>query len=184
MVVAKDSGVDFERIPAGTWQAVCVADYDLGFQQTAQYGAKHKVLITFEITEVMQKGEHAGKRFQISKRYTNSLNEKSQLRKDLEAWRGKPFTADEVKGFDLDKLIGANCFLNIVHEQKGDRTYANIKAIMKVPNGTPMMKPETPFDPANPPDWVKKIQAQAVDPSAKNGHAEQEPPIGDDEIPF
>jgi len=41
----------------------------------------------------------------ISKRYTMSLGEQSTLRKDLESWRGKKFTPEELQGFDLNACI-------------------------------------------------------------------------------
>ena len=168
MVVAKGNDKVFEIVPAGVSQAICIAVYDLGFQKTVWNGAtklQHKIILRFELDEQMtQEGEYKGKRFNVSKRYTNSLAPQARLRADLESWRGVPFTAEDLKGFDLDKLIGVNCLINILHEKKGDKTYANITSIMKLKKGMQPMIQET--DTKETPEWIKKIQAEAVPQAA------------------
>jgi hypothetical protein len=164
---AKNSGEDFEKCPEGTIQAVCIAVYDLGMQKTNFQDKKgkdiiqHKVIIRWEIDAEMQKGEYAGERFNISKRYTLSLNEKANLRKDLEGWRGKAFTDDEVKkGFDIYNLVGLNCNLSIVHEKgKDGSVYANVKAVSGLVKGQKKLSQETDTDKT--PEWVTKLQEQA-----------------------
>ena len=42
----------------------------------------------------------------INKSYTVSLHDKASLRKDLAAWRGKDFSDEEAKGFDVQYLEG------------------------------------------------------------------------------
>lgn len=62
--------------------------------------------------------------------YTVSLNEKANLRKDLEKWRGRKFSADELNGFDLESVIGAPAMLNIVHNEGDEgQVYANVNGI-------------------------------------------------------
>ena len=59
------------------------------------------------------------------------MGEKANLRKDLESWRGKAFTDDEAKAFDVTNLMGKACMINIIHEAaKNDPTkiYANISS--------------------------------------------------------
>jgi hypothetical protein len=65
------------------------------------------------------------------------------MRKDLESWRGRPFTQEEVARFDVGNLIGANCQLSIVHKKSADgsKTYANVAAIMPLPKGAMKLKP-------------------------------------------
>jgi len=68
---------------------------------------------------------------------TLSLNEKSNLRQMLNSWRGKALTEDEAKAFDLAKLIGAPCMVNLIHQPSKanpEKVYERIAAIM------PMMK--------------------------------------------
>jgi hypothetical protein len=80
----------------------------------------------------------------ISKRYTLSLNEKASLRKDLQSWRGRPFTSAELAGFDVSKLIGANCLLSVLHQDRAGATYANISSISALPKSMKSVAPENP----------------------------------------
>ena len=100
----------------------------------------------------------------LTKKYTLSLGEQANLRKDLESWRGKPFSAEELAGgFDLEHLYGINCLLGIQHEQNADgtKTYANITAILPPQKGMEKMIPvRANTDPA--PKWVQEKAAQAV----------------------
>ena len=62
--------------------------------------------------------------------YTLSLSEKANLRRDLENWRGKAFTPEELKGFDISKLLGKPCQIGVTHDTKDGKTYANISGVM------------------------------------------------------
>ena len=44
------------------------------------------------------------------------MNEKATLRKMLASWRGKDFTEAEAKSFDITKLLGVACMLNIIEK--------------------------------------------------------------------
>ena len=48
--------------------------------------------------------ETHGRRFDVARVYTLCLHERAALRKDLESWRGRKFTEQELDGFDLEKL--------------------------------------------------------------------------------
>lgn len=138
----RGGGEDFEPAPAGVHSAVCVAVIDLGTQETEFEGKARltpQVMLRWEIDERMSDG----KRFLVSRRYTKSMHEKAGLRKALEAWRGKPFVDADFKpgGFEMSKLLGAGCQIQIVHTGKDGKTFANIAAIMKLGKG---MKPLTP----------------------------------------
>jgi hypothetical protein len=127
----------FTPAPEGTHQAICVDVIDHGLKPNAfKPGAmQHKVAIAWQIDE----RRDDGKRFLVYKRYTLSLNEKATLRKDLESWRGKAFTRDEENGFDVETIIGVNCLVNVQHNQSGDKTYANVSAVLALPKGMPKL---------------------------------------------
>jgi hypothetical protein len=169
---------EFARLPLpepGTTQAVCCGVWDLGLQKSMfknQDGSdkyQHKIIIAWEIDEKINEpsSEYNGKPYMLNKKYTLSLGEKANLRKDLESWRGKPFTAEEIaNGFDVEKLYGINCFLGVTHEaDKNDasKVYANVSAILPLPRNTPKIEPVRGKDEA-PPKWVQEKQAQAVQP--------------------
>lgn len=176
LTAKEKSGADIEPIPVGVYVAVCYGLIDLGTHENKVFGGDaHKVLVQWELPDVRGEFEREGQKVNlpraISRRYTLSLSEKANLRKDLESWRGRKFTAAELSGFDLKALLGAVCQIQIVHETKQDgKTFANVTAIMALPKGTPRPKPENPlvffsFEeagdkptlPPGLPEWVSKI---------------------------
>jgi len=178
-LISKDKGGEgFEPVPAGPCVARCVSVVDIGIQQTP-WGGKEKVYIGFEVPSVRVEWkdkdgkEHTGPAL-IGSRYTNSINEKAILGQHLESWRGKPFTKEERDGFDLTQILGAPCMINVVHTEKDNKVYANIKAIMRLPKGTECPQAETElvaYTPGDPvliknfdklPEWLQKV--------AREGH--------------
>lgn len=163
IIATANESKSFTPAPEGVHQAVCCDVIDLGLVQSAfadektgQPKTQHKVNVVWQIAETRDDG----KRFQLYKRYTLSLHEKAALRHDLESWRGRAFTDDELKGFDVEKLIGVNGFVNVQHRKSkdGTRTYANVVSVMPVPKnlGLPKMAPldyvrPTPQTPDAPP---------------------------------
>jgi hypothetical protein len=141
MVSGSDSKT-FTPAPEGTHQAVCVDVIDKGWLPNPfkEGTEQHKVDLAWQIGEMRDDG----KRFIVFKRYTASLNDKATLRHDLESWRGRPFTAQELAGFDLESVIGANCLLNVVHKtgtKDPSKTFANVAAVMPLIKGMPKLSP-------------------------------------------
>lgn len=170
--------------PSGTLHAVCFGVWDLGMQK-AEFNGKpviqHKVIVGWETFERIESNdEWDGQRYRLYRRYTLSLNEKASLCKDLNSWRGKNFTDEERKGFDLETLIGSNCFLNVIHKEGNGKTYANVAAVTSLAKGIQLIKPEN--DPAEP-EWVAKIKAQAVS-EAEVRVIEEEAQARDEQLPF
>jgi hypothetical protein len=87
------------------------------------------------------------KPFSITKTYTMSLHEKSNLRKDLISWRGKPFTQDEITVFEPKKLLGVCAQLNLI--ESGE--YINIASI------SPVAKDYKAPAPVNPPVYFSLV---------------------------
>jgi hypothetical protein len=166
-IVAKEGEVkSFYLIPAETMAAVCFDIWDLGMQNTGFKDKdgndiiQHKVIIAFETSELIPDGPYKGKRACINKEYTLSLGEKANLRKDLESWRGVKFTPDELKGFDIEVLVGKGCMLSILHgESKKGKVYPKIGGISKLMKGLSVMVPESK---RSLPDWIIKRRDQAV----------------------
>jgi hypothetical protein len=121
-----------------------------------------KIRITFELpTELKvfnpEKGEQP---CVISKEFTLSTNEKSNLRAFLTAWRGKAFTEEEAKAFDVAKLLGVPCLLNIIHKQgrkDPSKTFDEIASATPLPKGMvcpPQINPTFEFSHSEW-DWEK-----------------------------
>lgn len=182
-IIVKETGGDFQRPEPGMYQAVCSNVYDLGMQPGYQGVITHKLVVLWELEETIKTGEYAGKRFTIAKFYTASLNEKATLRADLVSWRGRDFTAEELKAFDVEKVIGANCYLNIIEKAKTDgKTTIAIAAIApfrRKENGPEAMTPELPREYV--PDWIKKMLQKEELPTADSKPSDG---FEDDLIPF
>lgn len=165
----------FDPIPAGVHRAVCCGIIDLGTQYNKVYDkAQHRVMIQFELPDERIEFEKDGQKQEgprlMSKEYTASLGAKANLRKDLEAWRGRAFTKEELDGFDLANIMGKGCMLNVVHNENNGKTYANINGIMPLYKGMepPQAEKQLSFSfdedgdsiPADLPQWiVDKIMA-------------------------
>jgi hypothetical protein len=153
-LVATESGSgggDFALTPAGTYVARCYRIIDQGTQtSTGQFGTKeqHKIMVSWELFDDDVKMED-GRPYSVHQTYTVSLHEKAKLRADLEAWRGKAFTTQELAGFDLSTILGAYCMIQVIHDETGK--YANVNAIMAYKGEKPKpVNPDVIFDIDNP----------------------------------
>lgn len=146
--------------PSGLYQAVCAFVEDIGMQANKFDPTKppqHKVIIIWE-TEALMPDQRP---FQISKRYTLSLHEKATLRHDLESWRGKPFTAEELEGFDIEKLLNAQCLLNIIHKpKKAGGLKAEVQSVIKPQANSQKLLVASD----KPPAWIQRERDNAALP--------------------
>ena len=183
-LVVKEGGSNIAPVPEGVYQAVCVAIYDLGTQFSEKFGkSSHQCLVVWEIGDERITFEKDGQKYDLPrtvvKKYTMSLNEKSNLRKDLQSWRGKAFSPEELCGFDITRLLNANCMIQIIHSKTDTKTYANIASIMPLYKGMEKRKPEQEpviyqigeKIPDGTPKWIADMIADSVEMSEH-----QEPP--------
>ena len=163
LTVNSGSSASYEPISEGTHLAVCSMLIDLGQQFSEKFGtSSRKVLIAWEIPDETIELDDGPVPRTISTRYTASLNERSILRRDLEAWRGKKFTDEELAGFDLRAIVGKSCLLNVTHTKgQNGKTYANVGAIMSLPRGqapAKLSEPPVVYDiDADPVEDVEKL---------------------------
>ena len=137
-IIAKEPESTFTPWPEGLHHAVCVDVIGLGVLQT-NWGDKHKVRIVWQVEE---ENTDTGRRFDVRKHYNLSLHTKATLRKDLESWRGRTFSPDELKGFDLERLLGVNCQVQVVQNITDEaKVYANVQALVPPPKGTTTLMP-------------------------------------------
>lgn len=136
-IMARDSDRGaYPAAPDGLHAAVCVDVIDLGLRRGA-WGEKHKVRVVWQLDK---QNPDTGRRFVVRRDYTLSLAPKAALRRDLESWRGKAFGAEELAGFNLLKLLGANCQVQTVSTlTDAGQTYANVQAIVPPPRNMPKL---------------------------------------------
>lgn len=142
-IIATDKGTTRQLIPAGNYLARCYQMIQIGTTTEVVMGktvTAQKVRIGWELPEEKRifdeaKGEQP---LVISMDFTLSLNNKATLRKMLASWRGKDFTEEEAKAFDVTKLIGVPCMLNIIHKPgvaDPTKMYEKISSISPLPKG-------------------------------------------------
>jgi hypothetical protein len=209
----KGGGKDFEPIPAGMYVARCYQMIHIGTVETVYEGIKkdqNQVIIGWEFpndTKVF-KEEKGPQPLVISKTYTLSLYETSGLRILLESWRGQSFTEDEAKSFDITKVLGAPCLINVKHVKgqgkNSGKTYAQIASVSPLMKGTtcpPAVNPKVEFSVnefdkdkfASFPEWLQdKIKSsKEYKEMVAASHVEQEPShdqserfVSEDDLPF
>ena len=187
----------------GSWTGICIRVVDLGTQEKEFKGKTKHVRMCQIVWEIPDQLDSENKPLTISKSYTSSLAEKANLRKDLEGWRGRPFTQEELGGFEVSNIIGKPCLLNLVtvQGQKGERVV--VAGISPLPKGMPA-PPKTTYhsqfvyslDEHNPEvwnqlsermqDWINRSEERQFAPkaTASTASAGNASTITDDEIPF
>ncbi len=139
-VKASGGSSTFKPVPSGMHLARCYRIVDMGTQITTWKGVSKeqpKVMLQFEVHSEDADGNAVvtdkGEPMSISKNFTASLGENAILRQELENWRSRAFTADELKGFQLKNVLGVWAMLSVVKEQGNDgNEYTNISSINPV----------------------------------------------------
>ena len=164
--------------PEGNHVARCYSMIDLGTQTTEFNGEtknQRKVRITWELPNetTVFKEENGEQPFVVSKDFTLSMHEKSTLRQYLESWRGKAFSEQEASSFDVSKLIGVPCMINLAHKTaKSGKTCVDVLSITPLPKGftcPPQVNPNLEFSLQTPdmgvyeslPEWLKAKIAES-----------------------
>jgi hypothetical protein len=210
-IIATTNTQQRELIPAGNYIGICYQMIEIGMVKKNIMGTEkvlHKVRIGWELpTELKVFNEEKGEQpCVISKEFTLSMHEKSALRAVLKSWRGKDFTDEESKAFDITKILGKPCMINIIHKPgKADptKTYQEISSITGVPKGMPVPAQinktiELSYDRFDEnifeslPDFIKNKMKESLEYAAMkqpelvqmNGNAANAAPEAIDDLPF
>jgi len=122
---------NYEPHPTGQYNARCV-DVVTMYGVETQYGTKNMIRVVF-VTDAEPR-EGGGSRF-ISRRYNASIHPKSTLGQMLVGWRGRPFTPEEMRGFDEEKLVGVPALIAVGHRDKDGETYDQLLSVVQLPKG-------------------------------------------------
>jgi hypothetical protein len=204
----KGGGKDFKKVPPGCHFAICNMVVDLGIQESSYKGEskqQHKVYIRWEVPDERivwqdKEGKDIEGPCSIGSTYTLSLSEKAKLRSLLQDWRGKLFTKDELRGFDITTIAGKPCQVMVQHSTGADgKTYANVTGVMgcskeqkerartaKSEVGVIVFSLDEP-DPAvheKLPNWIKEKLADRIAPATIKTATVTADPDFDDDIPF
>ena len=125
-------GGDFEQPPIGTQRG----------EYQGKVNIRRQCIIGWELpTELMQEGDLAGQPFIVSRFYTASLGKKANLRADLQSWRGREFTEEELDGFESKNILGKPCMLSLI---KNEKDKVKISGVMAMPKGMDIPAQKTP----------------------------------------
>ena len=205
-IIAKNKGGGEKTLaPVGNHIARCVQMIHIGTSEDEYNGKKYNkntVRLSWELPDethvfTEEKGEEP---FLVSKEYTLSMSEKSNLRKDLESWRGKGFTDKQAEEFDITVLIGIPCMLNVIYKtSKTGNEYVHVSGISPLPKRVECPEQITPalefnfedgFDNFEElPEWIQdkiKLSDEYKEKTAGNSveaspGADEE---GEDDVPF
>jgi hypothetical protein len=178
-IYGKAKGKDFEPAPPGVHRAVCCDVVNLGLEMT-KFGKKHRIRIVWQIEETREDG----KPYLVMSSYGLTMHKKGRLRPDVESWFAKKFESDEAaENFDLEKLVGKNCQLNVIHNTQDGTTYANVTAVIPAARGVAPLLVTDYIRKCDREDWVEPV-------TEDDGHEDEyqaeeiPPPTDDDEVPF
>lgn len=196
-LTASAKGGTFKQAPTGSHIARAIWIIDLGTQYNEMYEQhRRQVLLSWELPNETLEIEGVEKPFTISKFYTVSLHEKAALRHDLEAWRGRAFTDDELAGFDVKNVLTKPCMVSVV-EKNGKSKVSSVSAVPKGMEVPPQFNEEVffsleEFDQAQfdaLPEGIQKIIEKSPEYKSAIGLGGAEPASGpvddlEDDIPF
>lgn len=197
MIVKANSG-NYTPVPAGNHLAMCYSVVGIGTQYNKMYD-KHqeKLIITWELPDETMEVDGKTLPMSISKTYTANLSEKSNLRKDLASWRGRDFSEEELKGFEMKSILGKPCMLNVMAQMKGDRTYSDVSSIGAIPKGMEhpdkTVNPLRMFDVENPatleqiktlPEWMQALCKASAEYQKQDPAEDFQEVENDADLPF
>lgn len=136
---AKDSGGAFFPHPEGQFPMLCVDVVNLGVNVEVFPGQEPREVAKVAIMFASGDRQPDESLTLVTSEMTLSANEKANLRKFLESWRGKSYTPEQAEaGLPVNKLYGQSALVSIEHvtTRKG-RKFAKIVSIGPLPKGLP-----------------------------------------------
>jgi len=135
-------------VKPGTYAARCYSVVDLGTHvETGRYGRKvnRKLRFSFELpdeTHVFDE-DQGPQPLSVHREYNFVMGEKSNLQIDLQRWRNKDFTADELQNFEVANVLGKPCLVSVENKaaQSSGNIYAKVSAIASLPKSFGQLKP-------------------------------------------
>ena len=180
-VIAKDAGGGFAPHSEGQFAMVCTDIVNLGVNVEQFPGQEPRE--TAKVALVFASGErHPDESLiLVTTEMTISANEKANLRKFLESWRGKSYTqAQADEGLPISKLHGKAALISIEHvtTRKG-RLFAKISSIAPLPKAMPAPDAKLLIEYERPKFLTDRKAAYAAALAKHRG--DDQPPVGEPE---
>ena len=202
--IVKGGESNFKALEGGTYLGICSAMISLGLQEQDYQGETRKtkrIMFVFTLPGETYEYEGETRCRTLMKEYTASIAPKAALKKDLESWRGRAFTDQELEAFELVNVLGKPVMLSLIAEEKNGKSYNKINGLAKIAKGMTVpegidtylfsaAEPETYENWEKVPEWIQsKIKMQLEMPQQFRRYlgektAEEFPPVSDDDLPF
>lgn len=185
-VTARDHGGGFDPHPEGQFAMLCVDVVNLG-RKIDQYPGQPAREVE-KAALVFASGERQENELRtVTAEMTLSMNEKASMRKFLESWRGKSYTAEQAEaGVPLDKLHGQAALVSVQHiTTKAGRRFAKVISISPLPKAMPA-PPASVLDEYTRPKFLEdrklEFMRQVAAHRAQHGAADPGPPPMEDDL--
>ena len=139
--VPESSSADFDNLENGSYAAVCYGIAVVGTLNKEFKGKPKKnleVRIFFDITGQTYTYEKDDKEitrtYTVSHQITFSSSPKGNLCKLLTPWSGGKINKDNIKGFDVETMIGKKALITVENKpDKSGKVWLNLTGITKLP---------------------------------------------------
>ena len=129
-------------VEPGVYMAVCIGFIDLGEQYSEMFKSySNKGMYVWELPGETIEIDGEQKPRQLSKEFTISASNKSNLRKFIETWNSKSYSDEDFMEFDVFEQVGKPCQLNVVLNET--KEYSNVDNLMPIPRGFPAPTTDT-----------------------------------------
>ena len=140
MALTAPKGKSSEPAPKGNhvarlYQIIHIGTND--FEYMGETKSSDKIRLTFELCnerKAFKEGDEP-RPWSVSREFGFSMHAKSKLRPFVEGMLGAPLFDKEADNFDFESLLGQECLLNVVHDEKNGSVYANIAGASPLPKG-------------------------------------------------
>lgn len=140
-VIAREGAVsNIPPHPFGQFALRCIDLIDHGMVERTWKGRtqkQHRIVLRFWAGETFEGDDGKTLPLWVDAWFTLTLSEAGNLRPFLEEWRGQPFTEEELDGFNVARLVGAELLGQVSHNVTPKRTYANLGSVMRLPKEMP-----------------------------------------------
>lgn len=141
LIAKKKTKSSVPPLDADTYPAVCIGVVDLGEQHSELFkNYQNKVMFLFEICGETVDVDGEAKPRWLSKEFTLSLSEKSNLAKTIAAWTGVELTEDT---YDVTQLIGKPAMVVVTVKETENGTFNDITVIASPPKKMQMPEAES-----------------------------------------
>lgn len=147
-----------ELLLTGWYHGVVAFVEDIGYQPKNFDGrafSMHQIIFVYELEPRKQNGQP----YVLSEFYNFNLSRKSKLRTTIELFIGLTLEEVGLNEYNLQQLVGVNCWVYVVEVNKADGSeYNRITSLCPYQKESKQMVVSL----SEPPDWIENVKGRAV----------------------